>query len=203
MITAALGELEQAGVTGRPGIAVADAQYWNEQHIDEVIANKHIQVLIPPDSGTRKTAPARLDRRALRGDAQRAGLTGRQGALPKTQTDDRARVRSHQAQPPNHPVPAKRPNRRADRVAVIDDDSQPDQAPPPPPRRHLGLKQPLAARTAHTVPADAERHTSAARRRRATRQPPTNPIVGTGRIGVIAASPKRNSNRRERETSMQ
>jgi transposase len=55
MITAALGELEQAGVTGRPEIAVADAQYWNEQHIDEVIANKHIQVLIPPDSGARKT----------------------------------------------------------------------------------------------------------------------------------------------------
>jgi transposase len=55
MITAALGELEQAGVMGRPQIAVADAQYWNEQHMDEAIANKHIQVLIPPDSGARKT----------------------------------------------------------------------------------------------------------------------------------------------------
>jgi hypothetical protein len=55
MITAALGELDGAGVTGRPEFAVADAQYWNEQHIDEVIANKHIQVLIPPDSGARKT----------------------------------------------------------------------------------------------------------------------------------------------------
>jgi hypothetical protein len=55
MISAALGELEQAGVTDRPQIAVADAQYWNEQHMDEVIASKHIQVLIPPDSGARKT----------------------------------------------------------------------------------------------------------------------------------------------------
>jgi hypothetical protein len=55
MITAALGELAGAGVTCRPQIAVADAQYWNEQHMDEVIANKHIQVLIPPDSGARKT----------------------------------------------------------------------------------------------------------------------------------------------------
>jgi hypothetical protein len=55
MITAALGELEQAGVMGRPQIAVADAQYWNEQHMDEVIANKHIQVLIPPSSGARRT----------------------------------------------------------------------------------------------------------------------------------------------------
>lgn len=55
MITAALGELEQAGVSGRPQIALADSQYWNEEHMDEVIANKHIQVLIPPDSSSRKT----------------------------------------------------------------------------------------------------------------------------------------------------
>ncbi len=55
MITAALGELEQAGVASRPEFAVADAQYWNEQHMDEVIAEQHIQVLIPPDSGARKT----------------------------------------------------------------------------------------------------------------------------------------------------
>jgi hypothetical protein len=53
MLTAAIGELEQAGVSGRPEVALADAQYWNEQHMDEVIANKHIQVLIPPDSAGR------------------------------------------------------------------------------------------------------------------------------------------------------
>ena len=53
MITAAIGELERAGVDGRPEVALADAQYWNEQHMDEVIANKHIEVLIPPDSGGR------------------------------------------------------------------------------------------------------------------------------------------------------
>jgi len=55
MVTAAIGELERAGVSRRPQIALADAQYWNEEHIDEVIANKHVQVLIPPDSGTRQT----------------------------------------------------------------------------------------------------------------------------------------------------
>jgi transposase len=53
MVEAAIGELERAGVTVRPEVALADAQYWNEQHIDEVIANKHIQVLIPPDSAGR------------------------------------------------------------------------------------------------------------------------------------------------------
>lgn len=49
MITAALTEFHQAGITARIETALADAQYWNEEHMDEVIANKHIQVLIPPD----------------------------------------------------------------------------------------------------------------------------------------------------------
>jgi transposase len=55
MIAATVTELDRAGVSGRPEIAIADTQYWNEQHMDEVIANKHVQVLIPPDSGTRDT----------------------------------------------------------------------------------------------------------------------------------------------------
>jgi transposase len=55
MVTAAIAELDHAGVTGRPQTAIADTQYWNEQHMDEVIANKHVQVLIPPDSATRDT----------------------------------------------------------------------------------------------------------------------------------------------------
>jgi transposase len=55
MVTATIAELEQAGIAGRPETALADAQYWNEEHMDEVIANKHIQVLIPPDgSGSGK-----------------------------------------------------------------------------------------------------------------------------------------------------
>ena len=53
MVTATISELERAAITGRPETALADAQYWNEEHIDEVIADKHIQVLIPPDSAGR------------------------------------------------------------------------------------------------------------------------------------------------------
>jgi transposase len=53
MLEAALGELEQAGGE-RPTVALADAQYWNEQHMDDVTAGHGIQVLIPPDSGKRK-----------------------------------------------------------------------------------------------------------------------------------------------------
>jgi hypothetical protein len=53
MVTAAQLELGKAGVTDTPGVAVADAGFWNEDQIDEVVANKHIPVLIPPDAGNR------------------------------------------------------------------------------------------------------------------------------------------------------
>jgi hypothetical protein len=55
MVTATLNELERIGVTELPEAVVADAGYWNEQHIDEVVANKHIPVLIPPDKVSRGT----------------------------------------------------------------------------------------------------------------------------------------------------
>jgi hypothetical protein len=55
MVTATLGELERVAVGELPEAAVADAGYWNEQHMDEVTANKHIPVLIPPDKGSRGT----------------------------------------------------------------------------------------------------------------------------------------------------
>jgi hypothetical protein len=50
MVTAAMGELEQAGVIDKPQVVVADAGYWNEQHMDRVTAEHGIPVLIPPDS---------------------------------------------------------------------------------------------------------------------------------------------------------
>jgi transposase len=55
MVTATLDELQRAGIEQLPEAAAADAGYWNEQHMDEVIANKHIPVLIPPDKGSRGT----------------------------------------------------------------------------------------------------------------------------------------------------
>jgi transposase len=55
MVTATLDELQRAGVERLPEAVAADAGYWNEQHIDEVVANKHIPVLIPPDKGSRGT----------------------------------------------------------------------------------------------------------------------------------------------------
>jgi transposase len=55
MVTATLDELERAGIDQRPETVAADAGYWNEQHMDEVVANKHIPVLVAPDKGTRGT----------------------------------------------------------------------------------------------------------------------------------------------------
>jgi transposase len=55
MVTATLHELERAGIDQLPEAVAADAGYWNEQHMDEVVANKHIPVLVAPDKGSRGT----------------------------------------------------------------------------------------------------------------------------------------------------
>jgi transposase len=55
MVTATLHELRRAGIDQLPEAVAADAGYWNEQHMDEVVANKHIAVLVAPDKGTRGT----------------------------------------------------------------------------------------------------------------------------------------------------
>src|SRR5271168_4608183 len=55
MVKATKRELEAIGVTEAPGVAVADSGYWNEEQMDHVVANEHVQVLIPPDAGKRDT----------------------------------------------------------------------------------------------------------------------------------------------------
>src|SRR5208282_4625513 len=55
MVKAAKRELQAIGITETPGVAVADSGYWNEQQMDHVVANEHVQVLIPPDAGKRET----------------------------------------------------------------------------------------------------------------------------------------------------
>ena len=55
MVKATKRELEATGVTETPGVALADSGYWNEEQIDNVVANEHVQVLIPPDAGKRST----------------------------------------------------------------------------------------------------------------------------------------------------
>jgi hypothetical protein len=143
MIEAALGELDQAGVTEKPTVAVADAQYWNEQHMDDVTAGHGIQVLIPPDSGKRQ--------------GERPGWTGGRYSFMRrvlaTETGKQTYRKRQQSIEPvfGHTKHNRRFDRlhrrgragRAHRVAVNHDESQPDQAPPPPDRRPRGLKRPF------------------------------------------------------------
>jgi transposase len=51
MVAAARTELECAGIAGAPEVVLADAGYWHQQHR---IVSEGIQVVIPPDSSTRK-----------------------------------------------------------------------------------------------------------------------------------------------------
>ncbi len=59
MVTAARNELHAAGVHDAPMVVLADASSWHREQIDRIVSDG-IQVLIPPDSGTRKgTRPGR------------------------------------------------------------------------------------------------------------------------------------------------
>jgi hypothetical protein len=55
MVSAAERELAAAGVTQTPGLAVADAGYWHQIQMQNII-NRGTQVLVPPDSIKRKGA---------------------------------------------------------------------------------------------------------------------------------------------------
>ena len=55
VVDAVLRELERAGIPRRPEAIAADAGYWNEQQMDEVVADRHIPVLVAPDKGSRDT----------------------------------------------------------------------------------------------------------------------------------------------------
>ena len=55
VVDAVLAELARAGISHRPEAIAADAGYWNEQQIDEVVADRHIPVLVAPDKGSRDT----------------------------------------------------------------------------------------------------------------------------------------------------
>jgi DDE family transposase/transposase-like protein DUF772 len=56
MVAAVVRELGHAGIDQQLLEAIAaDAGYWNEQQMDDVVANQHIPVLVAPDKGSRDT----------------------------------------------------------------------------------------------------------------------------------------------------
>ena len=54
MVDDTLSELGKVGVIELPGVIVADAGYWHTKQMEDIVADKHIPVVIPPDSGLRK-----------------------------------------------------------------------------------------------------------------------------------------------------
>ena len=54
MVDDTLAELRKVGVSELPGVIVADAGYWHKNQMETIVAEKHIPVVIPPDSGLRK-----------------------------------------------------------------------------------------------------------------------------------------------------
>ena len=54
MLDAAQGELQAVGVTKTPRVLLADAGYWYEEQMENVI-NHGIRVLIPLDAGKPRT----------------------------------------------------------------------------------------------------------------------------------------------------
>jgi hypothetical protein len=142
MVTALLDELERAGIPQRPEVIAADAGYWNEQHIDEVVANKHIPVLVAPDKGSRGTP--RKTWTGGRYDWMRSVLQSEHGG-------QRYRKRRQTVEPVfghtkhNKGIsrfPQKRQGQSPHRVATAHDDPQPDQALQPPNSQPGGLKPP-------------------------------------------------------------
>jgi DDE family transposase len=52
MVGAMRAELHDAGIDDAPEVVLADAGYWHREQMDRIVSDG-IQVLIPPDSGTR------------------------------------------------------------------------------------------------------------------------------------------------------
>jgi hypothetical protein len=54
MVDAAQHELAAVGITQAPTVVLADAGYWHQDQMEQIV-DRGIQVLIPPDAGKRKT----------------------------------------------------------------------------------------------------------------------------------------------------
>jgi len=87
IVNAAQRELKEAGVTETPGVLLADAGYWHQVQMENIV-NHGIQVLIPPDAGKRKGTRPGWDggayahmRRVLQADFGRALYRRRQGMI--------------------------------------------------------------------------------------------------------------------------
>jgi Transposase DDE domain. len=87
MVGAVEAELEAAGVTEAPDVVLADAGYWHQKQMEDIVT-RGTQVLIPPDSSKRKEigrgwdgGPYAFMRRVLEGETGGALYRKRQGMI--------------------------------------------------------------------------------------------------------------------------
>lgn len=129
MVSAAVRELENAGIDQRPRTVLADAGYWHRNQIEHLLADG-FQVLVPPDS-TVSAGPRPGWEGGMYSFMRRVLNRPRPRALPQTTTQHRAGVRADQAQPWDDPSPTKRQGRGAVRVAPDRSHTQPVKASQP------------------------------------------------------------------------
>jgi hypothetical protein len=113
MLDATRRELHAIGVEQTPGVVLADAGYWHQRQMERAIAQGS-QVLIPPDTGKRKTPRPGWTGGYYAFMRRVAGQRARRRALRATTADDRAHLRPDQTQPRHGPLPPTRPRRRPD-----------------------------------------------------------------------------------------
>ena len=188
MVKATKRELQAIGVSEIPAVAVADSGYWNEQQMDHVVADEHVQVLIPPDAGKRETPRPGWKADATRRCARHWRATTAAGSTDD-EGDGRASVRTDQAQPAHQPAPATRTIGRALRMAADHRHPQSPKAPQTPDSRRSGLKE-AAAATHATPPATATRPQvgptrSLPRPRTFTRHPPSFASVSAALVRTL------------------
>jgi DDE family transposase len=87
MVGAVEADLEAAGVTDMPDVVLADAGYWHQKQMEDIVG-RGTQVLIPPDSSKRKGTRPGWDgglyafmRRVLEGEAGGALYRKRKGMI--------------------------------------------------------------------------------------------------------------------------
>ena len=152
VVRAALRELEDAGVTQRPEIVLADAGYWHTRADGEHRQRRNPGAGPARCRATRRT-PGRDGTKVRTRSCAGCSPASRTRALQAPQSDGRAGVRAEQVQPRVPPLPTTRQSRSTLGVAVPSSNPQPAQAPHPldqPSDRLRGRATPVATRDIQT-----------------------------------------------------
>lgn len=195
---AALSELEAVGVTDTPGVLVADADYWHQIQMDQVVEHG-IDVLIPPDAGNRKTPRPRWDG-GLYGFMRRVLATNLGGDLPQTQGMIEPVFGNTKVQQLHRPLLTPRPLRGALRMDIHHGHPQPAEAAHPPDGHRSRLTEPLGSsgRPRRLARPGSGRHRLLSAAGHSTRGQPLKPATP----GPQAPQrPLRDSHRAERQRS--